>query len=322
VKVYYDRLIFDHDTGPVHPENRSRLIPLLDALAGQVQRDWTLIDHVEPVTDDLILSLHDSAYFEEFRTMTLAGGGYLHTLDCPVSPGTLNAARVSVALSVRAVESALADEDPGAFVIVRPPGHHALANRAMGFCYFNNVALAAHAALERSLCRRIGIVDFDAHHGNGTQELFYDRDDVLYISLHGDPSITFPGTGYREESGAGDGEGFTLNLPMKPGVEEKVFLDSFDREVLPALEAYRPDLVLVSCGFDAHREDALVPHLALSDDAFSHMIQECTTLSRDLCGGRIVMILEGGYTPAMVARLSMEAIRRLSQSVTPVRSQG
>ena len=303
--VYHHPDAFLHDTGLAHPERPGRLVPLVNALeTGTRAGGWEMVAPAEASPDDLAL-LHDPAYIEEVRTASARGLAHLHTLDCPVSPGTWRAALLAAGAAIEGAAAVMAGEASSALSILRPPGHHARRNRAMGFCYFNGAALAAQALIARHGLERVAILDWDAHHGNGIQEAFYDTDRVLYASLHGHPATTWPGTGHARERGTGAGEGFTLNVPIEPGTDDAEYRRRFGAFVLPALEQYRPQFLVVSCGFDAHREDPLVPELALGDETFLFMFRETTALARRVCRGRMAVILEGGYNPAVVERLGL-----------------
>jgi len=162
----------------------------------------------------------------------------------------------------------------------------------MGFCFFNNIALAAQRLRSKWNLKRIAVLDWDAHHGNGTQEFFYPTSEVLFVSLHGDPLLTWPGSGFTHERGRGEGEGFTLNLPLPGGVSDAGYQHVFMEKALPALEAYAPEFLLVSCGFDPHREDPLVPNLSLADESFARMMDESSALAGRHCKDRLVVIFE------------------------------
>ena len=315
--VYFHPDTLAHDTGPFHPERKERLLPLLDDLQKRPLKDVRMVQSFGPVDMSRLESVHAPHYIQRLHDAVQRGDGLIDCGDCPLSPATWEAALLAAGAGIHAVRSVLAGDIRSAFCAVRPPGHHAVAERAMGFCYFNNVALAAEEALADPGCSRVAILDWDAHHGNGTQDAFYSRDDVLYISLHGDPRITYPGTGFAHETGRGAGEGFTLNCPIDPSLSERDVLLLFEQQVLPSIEAFRPELILVSCGFDGHREDPLVPNVALSDSAYSEMNSSVCSLAGDLCEGRLVVLLEGGYSPTVVARLSREVLMSLPGQARP-----
>lgn len=182
----------------------------------------------------------------------------------------------------------------------------------MGFCFFNNVSLAAQRLRSKWNLKKVAILDWDAHHGNGTQEFFYSTPEVLFVSLHGDPLLTWPGTGFAEERGEGEGLGFNLNLPVPGGVSDAEYMRVFMEKAMPAIEDYAPEFLLVSCGFDPHRDDPLVPNLALDDGTFTMMMDESRALAGRLCAGRLAVLFEGGYNPEVIRRLGMEVVRRMS----------
>lgn len=311
MRIYLHSAMMDHDTGPAHPERPDRLRSLwrdleTAALLGEIE----LVQAREAEPEEIAL-LHDPGYVEEVDHASRIGHGLLHSEDNPVSPGTFRAARLAAGAAIQAADDVMEGRSKRAFGVVRPPGHHARRSRAMGFCFFNNVALAAQRLRTRWNLKKIAILDWDAHHGNGTQELFYTTPDVLFVSLHGDPKLTWPGTGFAHERGMGDGEGFTLNLPMPGGVTDAVYQRLFMEKVLPAIEDYHPEFLLVSCGFDPHKEDPLVPNLSLGDEPFIRMMEETSVLAQRCCAGRCIIVLEGGYNPEVIQRLGMEVVRRM-----------
>jgi acetoin utilization deacetylase AcuC-like enzyme len=280
---------------PGHPERPERLEAIEVALAADER--LRVLPRREPLaaTPDRLEAVHESWYVESiYRSGAVSDersrGGWLDA-DTWLGPGSLAAALASAGGGLAAVDAVLGGEFASAFSLTRPPGHHATANRAMGFCLFNNIAVAAQAALDRGL-ERVAIVDFDVHHGNGTQDIFYDRADVLYLSCHQSP--LYPGTGAAAERGRGPGEGYTLNVPMPPGGGESEYLDVFDRVFRPALHEYQPQLLLLSAGFDAHALDPLA-QMELTSEAFGALAGRIREWARELCDERTVWLLEGGY---------------------------
>jgi acetoin utilization deacetylase AcuC-like enzyme len=242
-----------------------------------------------------VARVHDPAYVERIfkageATEARGSGSWLDS-DTYIGPGSLEAICGSVLSAVEAVNRVLAGETGTAFSFCRPPGHHATRGQAMGFCFLNNVAAAAQRAIDSGISR-VAIVDFDVHHGNGTQDIFYERADVLYISTHQWP--LYPGTGAADERGIGAGEGCTLNLPLPAGYGDDDYARIFDQALLPALDRYRPELLLVSAGFDAHRWDPLAG-MEISTDGFGLLALRLLERAGRLCGGRSAWILEGGY---------------------------
>jgi acetoin utilization deacetylase AcuC-like enzyme len=197
-----------------------------------------------------------------------------------------------------------------AFCAVRPPGHHAERNRALGFCFFNNIAIAAVYLLEKFGLERVAIVDWDVHHGNGTQHLFEADPRVFYLSLHEDPQYCYPGTGYRRETGKGPGLGFTLNLPFPPRSGDEDYLEALKKEALPRLMEFAPQFLMISAGFDAHQNDPLA-HMNLSRDAYRRMGQILLDLAGETAGGRLITVLEGGYNLEVLEECTEDHVRLL-----------
>ena len=286
----YDPIYLEHDL-PSHPENARRLKRTIKVLEeeGMLPR----LKHLEPrpATIEELERIHTSEHIARVERQTQAGGGYLDP-DTYVSPRSFDAALMAAGGLVRAVEAVLAGEIANGFALVRPPGHHATATRAMGFCLFNNVAVAARAALTRKDVERVFIADFDVHHGNGTQDAFADDPAVFYFSSHQYPH--YPGTGLLQETGRGAGEGTLLNAPLPPGVGDAGYAQVFAELVWPLVERFRPNLILVSAGYDAHWSDPLAM-MNLSLTGYAWLGQELAHMAEQLCDGRIIFTLEGGY---------------------------
>ena len=217
-----------------------------------------------------------------------------HTPDTDLSQESFDIALLAAGGLVQAVDAVMSGTVDNAFCAVRPPGHHAERSVAMGFCLINNVAVAARHLIEDHRLERVLILDWDVHHGNGTQHSFEDDPKVLYISIHGHPGILYPGTGYEHERGHGAGEGFTLNIPIVPPGGDGVWRKAFDEKVLPKIDWYKPQFVLVSAGFDAHKLDPLGP-LELETQSYGWMTDCLIDMAKLHCGGKLVSVLEGGY---------------------------
>jgi acetoin utilization deacetylase AcuC-like enzyme len=294
----------DHDTGPGHPERAGRL--------GAVERGVEaagLAGAVGPIGGRMALPdelgrVHAPGYLRALEKLAEAGGGDLDP-DTPMSPGSWLTARWAAGTVLAAVEALERDGTTPAFVAVRPPGHHATATRAMGFCLVNNVAVAAAALAERG--ERVLVVDWDVHHGNGTQEIFWDDPRVLYASLHQSPA--YPGTGRAAEIGGAGALGLTVNVPLPPGATGDVALAAVDEVIAPAAEAFAPTWVLVSAGFDAHRDDPLAD-LLLSAGDFADLTRRVVALAPR--PGRVVAVLEGGYDLAALARSAGATVAALA----------
>lgn len=284
----------EHDTGPSHPERPARLDAIRSALelAGLVAQCQRL--PLREATDDEILSLHDARYLDRLRRACEAGARFIDVPDSAICPESYRVARLAAGSVLDAVDAVMDGKVGNAFCAIRPPGHHCERGESMGFCLLANVALAAKRLLDVHRLDRVAVVDWDVHHGNGTQHLFESRSDVFVCSLHGHPHYVYPGTGFDHERGRGDGEGATLNVSMNPGAEDADYRRAFDERVLPALEDYKPQFVLVSAGFDAHRRDPLAP-INLDSESFGWMTRSVLDLARRHANGRVVSVLEGGY---------------------------
>ena len=289
----------EHDPtllAPGHPEAPGRLRALESELR---RREWPGWDFREaPLAGEEQLQLvHSAAHVQRIAELCLRGGGALDP-DTPVIAESFRAARHAAGAACAMVRSLLAGEAPISFCAIRPPGHHAEPERAMGFCLFNNVAIAAELAIRELGARRVFILDWDVHHGNGTAEAFRARADVLFASIHQWPF--YPGTGALEDAGSGDGEGYTINLPVPAGSTGPQWLALLERVVLPAAVAFAPDLVLVSAGFDAHAEDGLANcRLQISD--YVELARLTSELARAV-GAPLGAVLEGGYNQPVTAR--------------------
>ena len=233
--------------------------------------------------------MHPQSHVDAVRETTARGGAF--DLDTPSSPGSWEAALHAAGGACAMAEALLGGDAPVAFSALRPPGHHAERARAMGFCLFNNVAIAARHALDRLGATRVFVLDWDVHHGNGTNAIFHDSREVLYTSLHEWPF--YPGTGELGDAGSGEGEGFSINLPVPAGSSEDVWLSLVEHLVIPAAREFRPDLVLVSAGYDAHRDDPLADCL-LETSSYAELTRHVRTLADDL-GVPVGAVLEGGY---------------------------
>ena len=288
----YSEAFLRHDTGPRHPERADRL----RAMVGRLRESgvWDRLAIWEPAAcDEATLELiHTPAHVSRMRSFMARGGGHIDA-DTVVSAGSWEAALRAAGGLVEAVQAVSDGRLDHAFCLVRPPGHHATPGQAMGFCVFNNVAIAAAWLVESGRAERVAVLDYDVHHGNGTQDAFYERADVLYISTHQYP--LYPGTGHWTETGAGAGGGYTLNLSLPPGSGDEVFAAALRRIVEPAVRRYQPDFVLVSLGFDAFWADPLASLRLSIGNGYTPLLRSARALAMDLCGGRLVVGLEGGY---------------------------
>ncbi|UPM42114.1 histone deacetylase family protein [Halocatena salina] len=276
-----------HDTGARHPESPDRIRAIRRVLSHEHGVEYVTPESVSP---EIVTTVHDPGYVEQVREFCADGGGQWDADTVAVSE-TWDAALASAGIAVWATETALdgASGRETPFSIGRPPGHHAIADDAMGFCFFNNAAIATETALER--IDRVAIIDWDVHHGNGTNDIFYDRDDVFYASLH--EQGLYPGTGTVEETGVDAGAGRTLNLPLPPGSDDAVYLYAFEEAIIPALERFDPDLLIVSAGFDAHERDP-ISRMRVSTEGYGVLTARCRALS-DRLDAALAFVLEGGY---------------------------
>lgn len=290
VGYVYDPLYLEH-TVPGHPESAGRLRAIMEHLETQgVLAQMVRIDPRDASSEDVLLA-HTRELMEQVAA-TVPGDHAWIDVDTYVTPGSYAAALRAAGGVVAAVDGVLSGELASAFCLVRPPGHHATPDRAMGFCLFNNVAIAALHALEQTDVERVAIIDFDVHHGNGTQDVFYEDPRALYFSMHQFPF--YPGTGNWDETGAGAAQGNTINVPFPRGSGDDAYMTAMSEICVPALRRFRPDLVLVSAGFDAHFADPLAGQL-VSVKGYFEMATALRELAYELCGGRIVYALEGGY---------------------------
>ncbi|MFW6074878.1 MAG: histone deacetylase [Chloroflexota bacterium] len=278
-----------HETG-AHPERPDRMAAVRDAIrsAGLLKSR----DLIEPDAADesLVEDVHSREHIERVRDLAAQGGGWLDP-DTVVSSRSFEVALLAVGAACQAVDIAVGERRP-AFALVRPPGHHAEPSRGMGFCLFNNIAIAARHAMSAHDIERIAIVDWDVHHGNGTQAIFWRDPAVHFTSLHRYPF--YPGTGAEIERGEDEGEGTTLNIPFPAGAGDGQYIQAFRETVIPAVQAYAPDLLMISAGFDAHVADPL-GGMSVTTGAFGWMAKSVRDLARDACAGRLVLVLEGGY---------------------------
>jgi len=276
-----------HSAGPGHPESPSRLQAVLEALADD---RFAQLSRVEAprVTREQLLRTHDAALIDLVFDNAPQDGYVRLDADTAMSPDSLEAALRAAGAVCAAVDAAIEGEAARAFCAVRPPGHHATRDTAMGFCLFNSIAVGAAHALARGV-ERVAIVDFDVHHGNGSQDIFWTQPNVLYLSTHQSP--LYPGTGARSETGAGN----IVNAPLPPGSGSREFRAAFEQLILPALRAFRPQLLMISAGFDAHRLDPLAD-INLDADDYAWATRQLVTIAQAHAEGRIVSSLEGGYS--------------------------
>ena len=289
--LYTDPLFLRHDTGPHHPERPDRLRTVTARLAKSGVAALCTHGDYQPLSVEEVTALHSPAQATLVRRLAEQGGGCLDG-DTPVSAESYTVALAAAGACASAVDAVIQGKDRNALCLVRPPGHHATPTHGMGFCLFNNVALAAPRARTVHGLTRLLIVDWDVHHGNGTQDAFYADPGVQFFSIHRYPF--YPGTGAADETGTGSGLGRTLNVPLRYGISRKDYHAAFTAALERAADAIKPELVLVSAGFDAHAADP-IGSLGLEAEDFAEMTKRVLEVARRHAGGRLVSCLEGGY---------------------------
>jgi acetoin utilization deacetylase AcuC-like enzyme len=301
IAIAFDERFREHDPGPGHPERPERLDAVRSALEHSGLLSTSLRVRAEAAEQDLLTRIHTEEYIERVRRACESGQSYVDEPDCNVCPASFDLARLAAGLVVQAVRHVAAGDVRRAFCAIRPPGHHAEYNRGMGFCLFNNIAVAAAALRAECGLERILILDWDVHHGNGTQHSFEADPSVMFISLHEHPAYQYPGTGYEHETGVGPGAGATLNIPLLPGAGDRETREAFERALLPAADRVEPQIILISAGFDGHRDDPL-GHLDLTDETYVWMLRQILELAERHAGGRVATVLEGGYDLGVLRR--------------------
>jgi acetoin utilization deacetylase AcuC-like enzyme len=306
----YDDIYLRHQTGAGHPERPERLTAIVD----QLQRDGLLGDllRLKPVAaaPDSIAAVHTVEYVEHVRRSCQSGTAYLDSADTPVCRDSYEVALVAAGGVQAAIDAVMEGKVRNAFCAIRPPGHHALKDKAMGFCLFNNVAIAARYIQQKHKLAKVLIVDWDVHHGNGTQAIFYDDPTVFYFSVHQSPF--YPGTGSVEERGQGKGLGSKLNAPLPAGSDDAEYRKVFEQQLQPAAAAFKPDFVLISAGFDSGRND-LLGRMKLTPEGYAALTRIVKGIAGQYSHGRLVSVLEGGYNLETLAASVAAHLRVLMQ---------
>ena len=289
--IIYDDIYLKHDTGPDHPENSARIINTIEHLRSA--NCWQKLDIKKPraATEAEVSAIHSTSQIEQIAEIARSGGGYLDP-DTYVSSDSYEAALNAAGAPLTAIDLIMDKKVDNAFCLVRPPGHHATPEKGMGFCLFNNVAIAAKYIQSRYSLDRIVIIDWDVHHGNGTQDAFYDDPSVMYFSMHRYPF--YPGTGAEEETGKDSGSGFTINIPLSYNTEPQEYLKFFEDILEKRIKPFNPQFILISSGFDAYRLDP-ISGLSLEASDYNKLTKLTQNVAKDCCDGRIVSCLEGGY---------------------------
>jgi len=309
INVYTHPLFHKHDTGVGHPENSARIDAAIEGVRRAGMAERVVADTAaHPDTERIIAKVHSAEYQRELDEACRAGMRLFHSLDNPISSQSFAAARAAVATSLTAAAGML-ESGGRAFVVARPPGHHAERLEAMGFCFFNTIACVAEWLLEQPRQSRVLVFDFDVHHGNGTQAIFEDREDVFYLSMHRYPF--YPGTGAASEVGIGAGRGYTKNLPMDAGAGDAAYLRAVEQAVVRIIDDYRPSTILLSAGFDAHRRDPL-GGMRVSEQCYGELTRRVVEAAERHSGGRILSLLEGGYDMEGLAASVAEHVNALA----------
>lgn len=287
---FFHEKFMEHDTGGMHPENPERLRAILRGL--KESQLWDRLMHVTPVpaTEEQILRVHTKKHFDYVRECSRRGSVWIDT-DTHISPQSFQAALLAAGAAVQGVSGIMEGAFEAAFAAARPPGHHATPDQAMGFCLFNNIAIAAAHLVKSYGLKRVLIMDWDVHHGNGTQDIFYSDRSVVYVSLH--RKYHYPGTGWEEETGAGEARGTKINMPLGAPYDPHMYEAHF-REALEEAEKLKPEFILISCGFDAHRNDPL-GNLGLRSETYANLTNLLIDSAKRAGHHRIFSILEGGY---------------------------
>jgi acetoin utilization deacetylase AcuC-like enzyme len=301
-----------HNPGRDHPESARRLAAIVAELRKAPfsrRQTWKFVSPAKASIEQIGM-VHDLEYVVYVKTLCKSGGGLLDAGDTRVSAASFDVALHAVGGALTAVDYVMQGQSDNAFALVRPPGHHATRSFGLGFCIFNNVAIAAEHLLREFKLERVLVLDIDSHHGNGTQSIFYETDKVLYVSLHEDPR-DFPGTGFSDEVGDRDGRGFNVNIPLPLKTGNQIYLKALREIVTPITREYKPQFILVSAGFDSHYADP-VGRLGLSAQCYEKVFDTITNLSSELCDRKLALILEGGYNVNFVGKLAIQALSKIS----------
>jgi len=322
--IIYSPIYLEHDPGPDHPESPSRLKAIMDGVekVGLLKaKNCSIVDPRKATVEEIGL-VRDRSYIKMIKSICEQGGGVVDS-DTTLSPKSYEAAMFAAGGILGACESILLGKFSNAFACVRPPGHHvgfngrALGVSSQGFCVFNNVAIAAANLMKKHGLKRIMILDIDAHHGNGTQELFNRTPNVLYVSIHQDGRTLYPGTGFIDEIGEGEGEGSKVNIPLPQFSGDDAHLKALNQIVVPIADDFKPEIILISVGFDAHHTDP-VANLKLSSFEYLKTFEIALSLASNLCSGKLAATLEGGYSLETVSKLAPAIIGKMAGISIPI----
>lgn len=317
--VIYSPRYLDHDPGYDHPDTPRRLQVIIEELDrnGVFESEKCSLVKPKPATIETVELVHEHDYVQLVQRICASGGGVLDLGDTVANRESFEVALLAVGGVLEAADLVASGKCKNAFALVRPPGHHAGAYYAMGFCLFNNIAITAKHLLRDKGLDRILILDLDAHHGNGTQDIFYDTDRVLYVSLHQDPR-GFPGTGFADEIGEGNGLGYTVNIPFPYKIDDQIYVKAFNEIVVPIAQQYKPQFILISAGFDGHYTDP-IGGLALSTNCYTKVFSKTLDLAAQLCGGKLVATLEGGYSLSFLGKIVTAVMSKMANFAYVVR---
>jgi acetoin utilization deacetylase AcuC-like enzyme len=313
VAILYDDIFLEHNTGSGHPERPERLFDVIDTLKNNPDFKYDLVwPKVRKADNSEIALAHSEKYIQlvesEIRTLDNDSPTFLSTGDTVISPKSLDVAQMSVGASLVGIDEIMNGNVKAAFSFNRPPGHHATEDKGMGFCIYNHAAIAAKYLQNKYSLTRVLIIDFDVHHGNGTQDIFYDDPSVFYFSIHQHPF--YPGTGRPTETGVSNGEGFTLNIDLPKGSGDEQFIKGFTEELIPKMNDFKPEFILISAGFDAHDND-LLGKLSYTPKGYSRVAQIINSIYKNSNAKGIMYMLEGGYVPENIDNASQVIIKEL-----------
>ncbi len=306
----HDKRFQDHITGKGHPERPERLVALDEAFRACGLIEACTPIEFEPIDLAHVRKMHVDSYIDRLKSACENGLTYIDVPDSGICRESFEIARCAAGAGMKAVDEVMAGTIDNAFCAVRPPGHHAESEKSMGFCLFNNIAIAAKHLLDEYGLTRVLILDFDVHHGNGTQHMFEADPRVLFVSIHGHPNALYPGTGFPNERGVGAGAGHTINITMTPHSNDNDYRTVFDDAIIPEIERYAPQFILVDAGFDAHRKDPLAP-IDLDTESFGWMTDCLTQMAKQHSDGKLVSFLEGGYHLQALAESASLHLARL-----------
>lgn len=307
--IYWSDDFLAHADIEDHPESPARLAAIVAGLKASGSWDKYSITAAEPIALESLKAVHTGEHINFIESACKQGVTLVDGADTLVSSGSWAAATKATGAGVQAVDAVVNGQLNSAFILCRPPGHHALADRAMGFCLFNNAAVTAQYAIDKYELSRVAIIDWDVHHGNGTQDIFYGSERIMYISVHEYP--LFPGTGAKDETGTGSGRGYTSNFPLAAGQSDSDYINLFETAIADNILSYQPELIIISAGFDAHHRDPL-GHMNITSAGFGALTDICTKLAAEICFDRVISMLEGGYDMTALSEGVGEHIKSLA----------